>query len=452
MAVVGNVGTYAQVQPIQGPDFGGMVKAEFDKLDAERKAKAAAKAKAERDKQEELDKMSLGSKKVSNITEYETQTNKALNDLKQEYLDAHSRGDMQGMNKAKDQLGTLNYAIDFTNKKSEQIEKNRENLNQPYYNQFWQITNSINELKIDRKYDTENKEHRITIYEDEEKTKPIVIDKTVPEILKAYEIPPKYNFDMLTKTVENFTKTYKPDFLETMINSGNFYGTKGVETILNDERIESEIRSKAKQMSSDVGAKAFYASEKGISLFDFYKMDEKQNKDAEDYFYNELKRGYRDKIETSISQKRSGGGKDGLAVGTPTLWESSSITTEKPGSTPGRTSVSTVPITPGKAKSLTISSPSGKTLLVNSMPLDRVLYDSATNKMYIGIAFNESGGQSMGSDGSGARESVSNKVTKWYPQDSAEFNAFKAVYNAAFKTELQTIEDFKKALFVDRGL
>lgn len=452
MAVVGKVGTYAQVQPIQGPDFGGMVKEQFDKLDAERKAKAAAKAKAEMDKQEELDKMSLGSKKVSNITEYETQTNKALNDLKQEYLDANSRGDMQGMKKAKDQLGTLNYAIDFTNKKSEQIEKNRENLNQPYYNQFWQITNSINELKIDRKYDTENKEHRITIYEDEEKTKPIVVDKTVPEILKAYEIPPKYNFDMLTKTVENFTKTYKPDFLETMINSGNFYGTKGVETILNDERIESEIRSKAKQMSSDVGAKAFYASEKGISLFDFYKMDEKQNKDAEDYFYNELKRGYRDKIETSISQKRSGSGKDDLAVGTPTLWESGSISLEKPETLPGRQPAKTTALTTGKTKSMTIASPTGKTLLVGSMPLDRVIHDAGTGRMYIGLSYNESGGQSMSSDGSGARESVSNKLTKWYPQDSTEFNAFKTVYNSAFKTNLQTIEDFKNTLFVDRGL
>ena len=49
MAVVGNVGTYAQVQPIQGPDFGGMVKEQFDKLDAEKKAKAAAKAKAKSD-------------------------------------------------------------------------------------------------------------------------------------------------------------------------------------------------------------------------------------------------------------------------------------------------------------------------------------------------------------------------------------------------------------------
>lgn len=49
MAVVGNVGTYAQVQPIQGPDFGGMVEKQFDKLDAERKAIAASSAKAKSD-------------------------------------------------------------------------------------------------------------------------------------------------------------------------------------------------------------------------------------------------------------------------------------------------------------------------------------------------------------------------------------------------------------------
>ncbi|QMP85875.1 hypothetical protein elemo109A_phanotate1, partial [Flavobacterium phage vB_FspP_elemoA_10-9A] len=177
-------------------------------------------------------------------------------------------------------------------------------------------------------------------------------------------------------------------------------------------------------------------------------------KQAKEYFSLLLKDAYKKKIDWSVSQKSGGGGggKDGLAVGTPTLWESGSINLEKPETLPGRQPVKTTSLTTDKTKSMTIASPTGKTLLVGSMPLDRVIYDAGTGRMYIGLSYNESGGQSMSSDGSGARESVSNKLTKWYPQDSAEFNAFKTVYNSAFKTNLQTIEDFKKALFIDRGL
>ena len=454
MAVVGNVGTYATVQPIEGPNFGGMVQNQFDKLDAERKAKAKAEEEAKAKKQAQLDKISLGDKKISNITELENQTNEDLKVLKQEFIDAYNSGDMQGMNRAKDQLSTINNAIEFTNRKSEQIEKNRENLNQNYYNQFWALTGSINEAKVDRKYDKETKEHRITIYEDEEKTIPIVVDKTIPELLKSYEIPTKYTPEMLTNTAKNFAKTYRPDFLENIINSGDLYGVKGAETILNDERVEDELRSKAKQMSKDVGARALYASDNGISLFDFYKMDKDQIKGAEDFFYKELKNAYRDEIEYSISQKskRGGSGKDGMKVGMPTLWDSSTINIEEPGSAPGRTSIKKVPVTAGKAKTTTISNSTGKTLLVNSMPLDRVLYDPDTGQMYIGIAFNASSRESMGNNGSGASEGSSNKVTKWFPSNSSEFNAFKTVYNSSFGTDLQTIDDFKRALFIDRGI
>lgn len=451
MAVVGKVGTYAQVQPVQGPDFGGMVQAEFDKIDAERKAKAKREEEAKAKKQKELDEMSLGSKKVSNITEYETQTNTALNDLLQEYLDAHSRSDMQGMKRAKDQLGTLNYAIDFTNKKSEQIEKNRDNLNQSYYNQFWAITNSVNELKIDRKYDRGNKEHRITIYEDEEKTKPIVVDKTVPEILKAYEIPPKYDFDMLTKTVENFTKTYKPDFLETMINSGDFYGTKGVETILNDERIESEIRSKAKQMSSDVGAKAFYASEKGISLFDFYKMDEKQNKDAEDYFYDELRRGYRDKIETSISQKRSGGGgKDGFNIVQSTLeipktYNLDNASVAYGGKNADGSNQTSVNMPTGSI-SFNVAKEGGVSVVVGDRRLNDIVYDPNSKKMIFALSTSASSRQGAGSGGATFGEGESNKESSWFTERDLSFEQLKNSLNTipSLRGRIKTKDDIVK--------
>jgi hypothetical protein len=79
MAVVGNVGTYAQVQPIQGPDFGGMVKAEFDKLDAEKKAKAAAVAKAKAD--ELKDRKDPDAYSASGLTGYDESMSKLYKDF-----------------------------------------------------------------------------------------------------------------------------------------------------------------------------------------------------------------------------------------------------------------------------------------------------------------------------------------------------------------------------------
>lgn len=450
MAVVGNVGTYAQVQPIQGPDFGGMVKVEFDKLDAEKKAKAAAKAKADKEKQEELDKLTLPSVKTSNITEMNRQSEAKYRQMYSEYVDKVNAGDINGARQIISSVGSLNNAIQFFNDKYKEVTSAEGKYNPQFLTQFEDVLRNINDANSDIEYKG-NGLDVITIYKDPEK-KEVLVKGNLNEILNSINVPFKFDGDMLNKSVGSFVKTFKPDKIETIVDKGSLYGTKSVEDSLTDPEINDELRRQAKNMVSDRNTRALYAQEKGMSLFQIDNFDETQKKDAEDYFYKIYKDALKKEIDLSIARKSGGGGgggKDGLTVGTPTLWESSSITTEKPGSTPGKTSVSTVPITPGKAKSLTISSPSGKTLLVNSMPLDRVLYDSATNKMYIGIAFNESGGQSMGSDGSGARESVSNKVTKWYPQDSTEFNAFKTVYNAAFKTELQTIEDFKNALFVD---
>lgn len=79
MAVVGNVGTYAQVQPIQGPDFGGMVKVEFDKLDAERKAKAAAIAKAKAD--ELKDRKDPNAYSASGLSGYDESMSKLYKDF-----------------------------------------------------------------------------------------------------------------------------------------------------------------------------------------------------------------------------------------------------------------------------------------------------------------------------------------------------------------------------------
>lgn len=85
MAVVGNVGTYAQVQPIKGPDFGGMVEKQFDKLDAERKAKAVAQAKAKDEASKDLEKIKEpGAYSLSGIAGYDDSMSKLVKDLYEE--------------------------------------------------------------------------------------------------------------------------------------------------------------------------------------------------------------------------------------------------------------------------------------------------------------------------------------------------------------------------------
>lgn len=453
MAVVGKVGTYAQVQPIEGPNFGGMVQAQFDKLDAERKAKEAAKAKAEAKKQEELDKLTLPSLKTSNISEMNRQSEEKYKQMYSEYVEKVRAGDINGARQLISSVGTLNNAVQFFNDKYKEVTSAEGKYNSQFLTEFEDVLRNINDANSDIEYKG-NGLDVVTIYKDPEK-KEVLVKGNLNEILNSINVPFKFDGDMLNKSVGSFVKTFKPDKIETIINQGHLYGTKSVEDALNDPEINDELRRQAKNMVADRNTRAFYAQEKGMSLFQIDNFDETQKKEAEDYFYKTYKDALRREIDLSIAQKsqgRGGSGKDGMKVGTPTLWESSTINIEEPGSAPGRTSIKKVPVTSGKAKTTTISNSTGKTLLVNSMPLDRVLYDPDTDKMYIGIAFNASSRESMGNNGSGASEGSSNKVTKWFPSNSSEFNAFKTVYNSSFGTDLQTIDDFKKALFIDRGL
>jgi hypothetical protein len=451
MAVVGNVGTYAQVQPIQGPDFGGMVKVEFDKLDAERKAKAAAKAKADKDKEDALNKLSLPEMEMLNINGLQDQRYNWYKSKVPEFTALKAAGDYNGMQRLITSLESEANAVKQTNAKLNKIFANRGIYDETYLKRAEDLVDNIDKANVNV-VDKGDGELRYNIYKDAAKTELMYEAITPYEYVTKLEVPLKFDSN---KEADSFADTFRLDEIEKEIDTKSKLGTVKTEDLLNNERVLNRIDAKANEFISDDRAMAHFG--KTIDKFETRAnaFDEDEKKQAKEYFSTLLKDAYKRKIDLSVSQKRSGGGgggKDGLTVGTPTLWESSSITTEKPGSTPGRTSVSTVSITPGKAKSLTISSPTGKTLLVNSMPLDRVLYDSATNKMYIGIAFNESSRQGVGNEGSSAGEGVSNKTTKWYPQDSTEFNAFKTVYNSAFGTKLQTIEDFKKALFVDRGL
>ena len=448
MAVVGKVGTYAQVQPIQGPDFGGMVKEQFDKLDAEKKAKAAAKAKADKEKQDRIDKLGpYGDQETLNINAFNVKRLEALEAKKERYRQLKEAGKINEAEAMKDDLATEGNAVKQANAILKEIFDNESKYDPTYVSRAKDLITSLNSANIDL-VDKGNGDYRYTLYADPEKTVVLEKDITAAGFLNKIRIP--YVYDP-TKEAKLFASTFKLDEIEKEINTSGKIGVVKAIDLMNNPRVLSRISTRAEDLTKDDRAMAHFGTtiDKFETRANAYTKEEKEA--AKAYFEKNFKDAYANEVNMSISQKR-GGGKDGLTAGTPTLWESGSISLEKPETLPGRQPAKTTALTTGKTKSMTIASPTGKTLLVGSMPLDRVIYDSGTGRMYIGLSYNESGGQSMSSDGSGARESVSNKLTKWYPQDSTEFNAFKTVYNSAFKTDLQTIDDFKKALFVDRGL
>lgn len=86
MAVIGNVGTYATVQPIQGPDFGKMVTDQLDKAEAKKRAEKAAKDKAAKDAQEKKEKFgNLGDLKTTNVNGFNKGLYDSYSQMKGEY-------------------------------------------------------------------------------------------------------------------------------------------------------------------------------------------------------------------------------------------------------------------------------------------------------------------------------------------------------------------------------
>jgi hypothetical protein len=437
MAVVGKVGTYAQVQPLQGPDFGKMVKDQFDKMDAEDKAAKAAKAKADKEKEDRLSKLVLPSRKTSNVKEMNKQIDTKFNTMTTEYEQAIDSGDINRANMLINSAGSLNNAVDFFNKKYDELSKSEGKYNPRFVSEFETMINSIDNANSDVEYKGNGLDY-VKVYKDSEK-KEVLVEGNLPEILNSINIPYKFDADMLNSSAKSFVKTFPANKIESIINQADLYGTKSIETAIGDESIESELRRQAKSMVENRNSRALYASDKNMSLFRLDNFDEKEKQDAEEYFYKVYKDAFRNEIDYTIQQKRGSGsgGKDAIKPGPPALYLPESI---KPEGAEGK------PLS--GAKTVTISNSSGKTLTVGGMPMDRVLYNPGDGQLYIGILYSSSGKQSVGGDGTSAGISESNKMTKWFTQDSDEFDKFKATYNAAFGKNLQTVEDFKNELFL----
>ena len=451
MAVVGNVGTYATVQPVQGPDFGGMVQDQFDKLDAERKAKEAAKAKAEAKKQEELDKLTLPSLKTSNISEMNRQSEEKYKQMYDEYVKKVRAGDINGARQLISSVGTLNNAVQFFNDKYKEVTSAEGKYNSQFLTEFEDVLRNINDANSDIEYKG-NGLDVVTIYKDPEK-KEVLIKGNLNEILNSINVPFKFDGDMLNKSVGSFVKTFKPDKIETLIDKGMLYGTQSIEDSLNDPEINDELRRQAKNMVADRNTRAFYAQEKGMSLFQIDNFDETQKKEAEDYFYKTYKDALRREIDLSIARKSEGGGgskSGGFNIVQSTLEIQKSYNLDNASVTYGKKNADgtnqTVIDMPAGSISFNVAKEGGNSIIVGDRKLNDIVYDPNSKKMIFALSTSASSRQGASSGGASAGEGESNKESSWFTERDLSFEQLKNSLNTipSLRGKIKTKDDIVK--------
>lgn len=440
MAVVGKVGTFATVQPIQGPDFGGMVEKQFDKIKAEKAAKEAAKAKARKDEQDRIAKLGgLGDLKTTNINGFNKGLYDVYSKMKNEYADAELRGDYFAARNLKDSLSTLNNATEMAINKMKFNENEADKLDPDFYQRNSAVLRSLNDGNTDVKYNG-NGQMLLTVYEDPEKTKVLFENMSPNEIVSKLDAPYKFNMD---GAVNEFVKNYKPSSIESKMKDG--ISTIKVSDVMNDPKVIEGIDSKASELANDSTSLAWFGKY-NLKKYetDVNKFSEEEKKQAKEYFKERILNSYEKEIDLNIQQRSGRGGsgsKSGLVIGPASTYEGASINVEGGNPKDGKKSVSAT-----GAKTLTIRD--GKdTIKVGSMPLDRVMLNT-DGKLYFSLSYSGSGKEGLTGNGSSAGVTESNKFTKWFSQSSDEFDKLKTTYNAAFGKNIQTAEDLKNELFL----
>lgn len=437
MAVVGKVGTYATVQPIQGPDFGKMVKDQFDKIDAEEKAAKAAKAKADKEKQDKLDKLTLGDQETLNIDGFNQKRFEILAKKKERFAQLKKEGKLNEAQVLIDDLATEGNAVKQANATMKEIFENEGKYDPTYVSKAKDLITNLNSANIDV-VDKGNGDIRYTIYADAEKTQPLEKEITIAQYLNKIRLPYLYE---PTKEAKLFASTFKLDEIEKEINTSGKIGTIEAVDLMNSSRVLSRISKRAEDLTKDDRAMAHFGTtiDKFETRANMYTKEEKEA--AKEYFEKNFKDAYAEKVDISISQKRGSGSKSGLVIGPASTYEGASINVEGGNPKDGKKSVSAT-----GARTLTIRD--GKdTIKVGSMPLDRVMLNT-DGKLYFSLSYSGSGKEGLTGDGSSAGVTESNKFTKWFSQSSDEFDKLKTTYNAAFGKNIQTAEDLKNELFL----
>jgi hypothetical protein len=458
MAVVGNVGTYAQVQPIEGPNFGGMVQAQFDKLDAEKKAKEAAKAKAKKEEQDRIARLGgLGDLKITNINRFNKGLHDAYSQMKDEYVEAERNGDYFTARRLKDSLDTLNNSTQMAINKMSFLEKEADKLDPDFYQRNSNILRSLNDGNTDVKYN-KNGQMLFTVYEDAQKTKVLLENMSHNEIVSALDAPYKFS---LEGTVNEFTKNYKPSSVESLMKDK--ISTVKVSDVMNDSNVLNGINNKATELANDSTSLAWY----GKTFLNKYETDknnfsEKEKEEAKEYFRNRILDSYEKEIDLSIQQRRRGGsgGKEDFNFNPPVVFESPYInlgdSTSKPTAEEIKKGVgsnsqfifTSEEYKKNPVRSITVGK--GNTALnVSNMPLDQIVYDPVRKKIFLGISrpIRSSaivrGNQVSGGVGDSEKETV------WMDAKDPKFQAFKANASRVLGTKLETEADVIKYFFLN---
>lgn len=317
MAVIGKVGTYAQVQPIQGPDFGGMVQAQFDRIDADRKKKAAEKALKAKQAAEDLEKRkSPDAYTASGLSGYDESMSKMYKDFydeatsyKKMYQDTQDTKYLYAYDRIVNEMNTItNEAKGLADyfKTAEDLVKSGK-VNEDNYNEVMFDLQQLRDGKA--KYQFKDGRGFIQLYnQDGTEREPEYIGGFVKDRLNL--VP---DIDLNREYSQIVSRVKAP-----LIESGNYFSNVKVRDINSKEAApqQAALRAAAEGFAgTDAAMTKWYQSQvkptTGIRKTNGWTDEER--KEATNYFFNELKNSYGKEVERGFGapqQPREGGGKD----------------------------------------------------------------------------------------------------------------------------------------------
>lgn len=434
MAVIGNVGTYAQVQPIQGPDFGKMVGDEFDKMaqkraleDKKKQAEDAAKAKALKE---------LGNYGVyegGHIPALDEQLRNMTEQGREEFYQLKQSGDLAGAQKKLDDLSKINSVSKTAKEKVSKLEKDLASgalYDKDYLSKTMEEFNSYNKGNFITSY--ENGEIYITLLgdQDDNGAREIIAPKqTVDSWLSRVDPPLAFDDDA-------DLKKFKANNPVSRIESRNGSMFMTVDDVMNDNTVKENIESHVRNLSnSDAAMSKWYKGTKGeYKARDFSKSEKEQ-------FISEKIKDYTNSYKEVVSldlQERSGSGsgnKDGIEVLPPV-----SLGVTKVDGIPGGTEFNK-----DTTKYVSIEKKGGPGIDINGNPLTGLIWDEDNSKLFYGISVPVSG--SFRADGTSVGSSE--KEVKYFSsgESKAEMTNIRAKMSKKYGVQLNNDEDLVNLLF-----
>jgi hypothetical protein len=377
MAVIGKVGTYAQVQPLQGPDFGKMVKDQFDKMDADKKAAAEKKRKEAEAKAKSLEKLDFGVYEGGLPPAVDEQLTNLTEAKRQEFYKYKEAGDIVNAEKVSKFIPKINALAKQAKEKTSKLEKDLSSG--ALYDKDY-LSKTMEELNAYDKEDfilaDKDGDIYITLLSEETdengKRKILAPEQTVSSWLA--KIDPPLAFDD-QKALNRFKANNPVSKIET--KSGMMFTT--AEDVMKDPTVVQNINEYVSALSNSDSAMAkWYKDTKGEFKTRGFSKDEKEEfiKDNVDIYKN----AYKESISLDLEQRRSGGAgkEDKVSVGVPTLLEKKEVDgINKHKFSPSSRVVS---ITQGKTP-----------IKINDLFVNQFIIDKESNKAYVGLSTNISG-------------------------------------------------------------